>query len=256
MAPRNVPAYWMCGLSDAISWIEALAMLSCTGHCLSWSEYAYHDEASDSDRNHDHVEDTSLAGTISKVTNDDRASRGNSIRRNRQKLCVGAGVAHASQDSGQEQRESVQGHQASHVDDGVAPALPVFESSSDVAAVVLLSGVGLVVGGETTANTDAVLRGEEASGAGPVEDHPPAESADEHGGDTLQHLLADVWKMSQRVCLTSMMKIQAQPSLPPIPSINAIAAASNPPNEPANAAAEKKIAARNPSSERLYQQDR
>jgi hypothetical protein len=53
-----------------------------------------------------------------------------------------------------------------------------------------------------------------------------------------------------------MMKIQAQPFKPPMPSINAIAAANNPPNEPASAAAEKKSAARKPSSERLYQHER
>jgi hypothetical protein len=35
-----------------------------------------------------------------------------------------------------------------------------------------------------------------------------------------------------------------------------MAAASNPPNEPASAAAEKKMAERNPNSFRLYQQDK
>lgn len=160
---------------------------------------AYHDEASNADRDNDHVEDTSLAGTISKVTNDDGHGSCDSIRRNREKLCVGAGVAHTSQDGGQEQRESVQGHQAPHVDDGVAPALPVLESSGDVATVVLLSSVGLVVGGETTTDADAVFRREEASGAGPVEDHPPAESADEHGGDTLLPVSENVEMKSQRM---------------------------------------------------------
>jgi len=160
-------------------------------------DVAYHDEASDADRDNDHVEDTSLTGTISKVTNDDGHGSCNSIRRNRQKLRLGTGVAHTSQDGGQEQRESVQGHQAPHVDYGVAPALPVLESSGNVAAIVLLSGVGLVVGGETTTDADAVLRGKEASSAGPIEDHPPTESADEHGGDTLLTVLEDVEMMSQ-----------------------------------------------------------
>ena len=40
----------------------------------------------------------------------------------------------------------------------------------------------------------------------------------------------------------SMMKIHAQPGLPPSPSKFAIAAARSPPNDPENAAAEKKIA--------------
>lgn len=161
-------------------------------------EDAYHDEAGDSDRDNDHVEDTSLASTVSEPTNNDGHSRGDSVRRNRQKLCLGTGVAHTSQDGWQEQRESVQGHQATHVDDGVAPALPVLEGGSDMAAVVLLSGVGLVVGSETTTNADTVLRGEEASGAGPIEDHPPAESADEHSSDTLLPVSEDVGTMSDR----------------------------------------------------------
>src|ERR1051326_2443336 len=52
----------------------------------------------------------------------------------------------------------------------------------------------------------------------------------------------------------SRMKIQAQPGLPPTPFMLVIAAASNPPNDPATAAAEKKIAARTPNSDLLYQQ--
>lgn len=54
----------------------------------------------------------------------------------------------------------------------------------------------------------------------------------------------------------SRMKIQAQPALPPTPSIWLIAAARRPPKEPAIAAALKKIAERTPNSERLYQHDR
>lgn len=186
----------MCGLSEAINCAEVLAWFFGSGRRRSLSGDAYHDEPSDADRDNDHVEDTSLAGTVSKVTNDDGHGSCDSIRRNRQKLCVGASVTHTSQDGGQEQGESVQGHQASHVDDGVAPALPVLESSSDVATVVFLSSVGLVVGGETTTNAEAVFRREEASGAGPIEDHPPAESANEHGGDTLLPVLEDGKMMS------------------------------------------------------------
>lgn len=162
-------------------------------------EDAYHDETSNSDGDDDHVEDTSLAGTISEPTNNDGHSRGNSVRRDREKLCVCTGVAHTSQDGGQEERESVQGHQATHVDDGVAPALPVLEGGGDVATVVLFSGVGLVVGSKTTTDTNAVLRGEEASGTRPVEDHPPAECTDEHGSDALLLLSEDAKAKGQCV---------------------------------------------------------
>lgn len=59
---------------------------------------------------------------------------------------------------------------------------------------------------------------------------------------------------TRTVASPSKMKIQAHPLLPPMPSICPIAAASKPPNEPDTAAAEKKMAARMPNSERLYQQ--
>jgi len=58
----------------------------------------------------------------------------------------------------------------------------------------------------------------------------------------------------QSVTRPSIMKIQDQPCRPPSPSILSIAHARRPPQEPATAAAEKKVAARMPNSERLYQQ--
>src|SRR5436190_285906 len=57
------------------------------------------------------------------------------------------------------------------------------------------------------------------------------------------------------VAKPSRMKIHAQPGFPPTPRILAIAAARSPPNDPATAAKEKKIAIRIPNSDRLYQQD-
>jgi hypothetical protein len=51
----------------------------------------------------------------------------------------------------------------------------------------------------------------------------------------------------------SKIKIHAQPPLLPMPFIFSIAYASKPPNEPARAAALKKIAWRMPNSLRLYQ---
>jgi len=56
------------------------------------------------------------------------------------------------------------------------------------------------------------------------------------------------------VARPSRMKIHAQPGFPPTPSMLAMAAASKPPNEPAKAAALKKMAARIPNSDRRYQQ--
>jgi hypothetical protein len=150
---------------------------------------AYHDEASDTDRHDDHVEDSSLTGTISNPADNDSHRSRNGVWRNRQKLCLSAGVSHSSKDGGEEQRESVQGHQTSHVDHGEAPTFPVLEGGGDVAAVVLLSSVGLVVGSKAATHTDAVLRRQETSSAGPIKDHPPAEAANEHGSETLYRVL-------------------------------------------------------------------
>jgi hypothetical protein len=55
-----------------------------------------------------------------------------------------------------------------------------------------------------------------------------------------------------KVKMPSMMKIQAQPPLPPTPSMVEMALARRPPNAPAAVAAEKKIAMRKPHSWRLY----
>src|SRR5436190_3011031 len=57
------------------------------------------------------------------------------------------------------------------------------------------------------------------------------------------------------VAKPSRIKIHAQPGLPPTPFILAMAAARSPPNDPATAAKEKKMAIRIPNSDRLYQQE-
>lgn len=160
---------------SVILWVSSLLVLHMT----------YHDEASDSNRDDDHVEDASLASAISDVSNNDCHSRCDSVRWNRQELSFCTGVAHASKNGGQEEGESIEWHQTSHVDDGVSPALPVLDGSGDVAAVVLLGRVGLVVRSEAATHADAVLRRQEASSTGPIEDHPPAEAANEHSSETL-----------------------------------------------------------------------
>lgn len=56
-------------------------------------------------------------------------------------MSAGACVAHTSENGRQEQGEGVQRHEATHVDDRKAPALPVLERSIDVATVVLFRSV-------------------------------------------------------------------------------------------------------------------
>lgn len=61
-------------------------------------------------------------------------------------------------------------------------------------------------------------------------------------------------KLSVRAGSSKGQVMATYPSYPATPFIWVIAAAKRPPNEPASAAAEKKSAARKPSSCRLYQQ--
>lgn len=88
-------------------------------------------------------------------------------------------------------------------------------------------------------------------------DHPVACDADKNSSKALQDLVEELVLDKRRdEAPGRRTKIQAQPGFPPMPSICAIAAARSPPKEPASAAAEKKMAARMPNSERLYQHDR
>lgn len=47
-------------------------------------------------------------------------------------------VAHAGKNSGQKQTKSVKRAEVAHVDESVAPALPVLQSGDDVALVIFL----------------------------------------------------------------------------------------------------------------------
>lgn len=68
--------------------------------------------------------------------------------------------------------------------ESVAPAFPVLDGGDNVALVVLFAGAGLFIFCETAADSKALVGSEEASGIGPVEDHPPAECSHSHGRDS------------------------------------------------------------------------
>ncbi|GJD04251.1 hypothetical protein ColKHC_13076 [Colletotrichum higginsianum] len=143
------------------------------------------DEADDADDDGGDVAVAAPAGAVRDDADGDGQGGGDGVGGHGEQLGLGAGVAHAAQDGGQEEREGVQGHEAAHVDGHVAVRLPVLEGGVDVALVKVLGGAALLAGDEAALDADAVVRGEEAGVLGPVEDHPPAEDADEDGGQAL-----------------------------------------------------------------------
>ncbi|GKT76356.1 hypothetical protein ColTof4_08779 [Colletotrichum tofieldiae] len=71
------------------------------------------------------------------------------------------------------------------VDDPREGVGDVLHGAVDVALVEVLGGAALLVGDEAALNTNALLGGEETGVLGPVENHPPAEDADENRGQAL-----------------------------------------------------------------------
>ncbi|KAI6771450.1 hypothetical protein HG531_009075 [Fusarium graminearum] len=109
------------------------------------------------------------------------------VWRNGKQLRLGAHVAHTKQNGGQEEGESIQWHQAAHVDDHVPIRLPILERSPNVALVKVLGSFPLSVHDEAALNTNAFLRSEEASSVGPIKDHPPTKGTYNNGRKTFEN---------------------------------------------------------------------
>jgi hypothetical protein len=145
-----------------------------------------HGEADAADEGDDHVAVAAPLGAVGDPAYDDGHGGSDGVGRDGQELGVGALVAHAEQDGGQEERKAVQWAQAAHVADGVAPGLPVGQSGVDVAAVDLANGgLCLAVCAETTHGAQLLVVGQEAGSFGEIENHPPANHADTNGHETL-----------------------------------------------------------------------
>lgn len=125
-----------------------------------------HRESDDGEGHGDHVADSTLAGPVGDVTNENGHRGGDSIWRDGKKLSLSTSVAHTSQNGWKEQREGVEWAEVAHVDDRVAPRLPVLECGKDVAFVVLLAGARLLVGSKSAADTKTLIGGEESRGIG------------------------------------------------------------------------------------------
>lgn len=145
-----------------------------------------HGETDAADERDDHVAVTTPLGAVGNETDDNSHGGGNGVGRNGHELGLGAGVAHTEKNGGKEEGEAVQRAKAAHVDDSVAPGLPVLERSVNVAAVdVANGGTGLTVSAETTESAELLISGEEGGGVGEVEGHPPAHETDTDGHETL-----------------------------------------------------------------------
>lgn len=148
---------------------------------------------------------------------------------------------------------------AAHVYKSTSQRFPVFHSSPEIIHLeIFMFGAGLFVKFQPTDHATTVVFAQEFGIVGKVVDLGSKVSQMMLG--TRKHMVELAMKKDRRamikVARPSRMKIQAQPGLPPTPSICTMAAASRPPNDPARAAAEKKMAARTPNSERLYQHER
>ena len=141
-----------------------------------------HHEADAADEGDDHVAVSAPLGLVGNVADHNGHDGSDGVRGHGEQLELGSGVLHALENGRQEQREAVQRAQAAHVDDGVAPRLPVDERGLHVARIDLSdAGACLAVGAEAAHGAELLVGVEEGGGVREVEDHPPAEDADEDG---------------------------------------------------------------------------
>jgi hypothetical protein len=119
-------------------------------------------------------------------------------------------------------------------------------------------GTGLLVFLESSNYPGAIVDGEEFSLVREIVDHPVRNDTNDYGNQTFEDEDPSLNGELLEFMASSVRRsiLLTQPGLPPTPFICAIPAARRPPNDPASAAAEKKMAARIPSSLRLYQHER
>jgi len=115
-------------------------------------------------------------------------------------------------------------------------------------------GTGLLVFFESSDDSSAVINREESCLVGEIVDHPVRNNANDYSDQAFENENPSLYPefVSIRLQGVAFSVFLTQPGLPPTPFICAIPAAKSPPNDPASAAAEKKMAARMPSSLRLY----
>ena len=147
-----------------------------------------HGKTDAADERDNHVTVATPLCAVGNETDDNGHGSGDSVGRDGHELGLGTGVTHTEQNGGQEQREAIQRAKAAHVDDGIAPGLPVLERGVDVAAIdVTDGGAGLAVSAETAESTELLIGGEERGGVGEVEGHPPADDTNSDGHETLDN---------------------------------------------------------------------
>lgn len=96
--------------------------------------------------------------------------------------------AHVLDDCWQEEREGVERHVSTHVDDHPEVHFPVRESGPEVFHLELLMlGAGLLVFFQAAQDADAFLGSQEGGGVGEVMDHEEGEEAEAHRDDTFDY---------------------------------------------------------------------
>ena len=171
---------------------------------------------------------------------------------------AGGGVGRRT-DSWQEEGEGVKRTICAHINHHVEPLFPVLATLPEVLHLKYLGfSTGLVILFEAAEGECLLFWLEERRFVREVMHHPVTCKADQYSDQAFEDedLVVVSMALLNLGVNSSAKHTQAQPAFPPIPFICAIAAANKPPKLPAKAAAEKKIAARIPNSDRLYQHDR
>lgn len=144
-----------------------------------------HGETDASNEGHEHVAVATPFRAIGNPSDDDSHGSSDGIRRDRQELGLSSFVTHTEKNRRQEEGEAVQWAQATHVDDGIAPSLPVLERSENVSAIDASNfGTRLSVELEAALSSKLLIRREEGGSVRKVEYHPPTENAHKHGHKT------------------------------------------------------------------------
>jgi hypothetical protein len=247
MAPKNVPAYWTCGVPDP----NSIAKPATPNSAIAMLQYP--STVSRLPRKKARIRRTSPFGSVGQKSDENGDNCSNCIRRNAQELSMDTLVTHLLNDRREEQGETIKRSVATHIYESPSPGFPICQAGPKVLHLeFFMLGTGLAVKFQSADDTATVVIRKESRVVGKVMHlkHISVVAPACQGILTIQKDINPITTVAK----PSRMKIHAHPGLPPTPSMFSMAAASSPPNDPARAAALKKIAARTPNSDRLYQQ--
>lgn len=173
------------------------------------------------------------------------------LRAYRHELCRVVGITHSSDNGRHEQGDGVERGVDSNGDEHVDPNLPILKGVPKELHIKFISE-GAPIQLQASRDFALLIVVQELRRFGVImHDEEGTDSCFYFVSTTLRGVRFKSWWENvpmPKVRIPSRMKIQAQPFLPPTPSISAIPRARRPPKAPAAVAAEKKTAIRRPHS--------